>query len=76
MIAKEFDRLNIPTAHICPVTPVAMTVGSNRIIQGIGIMHPVGDPKLSPEREKQLRRTMLGKALKALQEDLKEQKVF
>jgi glycine/betaine/sarcosine/D-proline reductase family selenoprotein B len=76
VIVKEFERVNIPTAHICPVTPVAVTVGSNRIIPGIGIMHPVGNPKLSPEEEKKLRRALIDKAVEALQEELKEQKVF
>ncbi len=58
------------------MTPVAVMVGSNRIIPGFGIAHPLGDPDLDPKAEKALRRTIVGRALEALQTDLTEQKVF
>ena len=58
------------------MTPVAVMAGSNRIIPGFGIAHPLGDPALAPKAEKALRRAIVGKALEALQTDLTEQKVF
>jgi glycine/betaine/sarcosine/D-proline reductase family selenoprotein B len=76
VIAKEFDRSGIPTSQISPVTQVAVKVGSNRIIPGVGIMYPVGDPNLSPEEEKKLRLLLIEKAVNALQINLQEQKVF
>jgi glycine/betaine/sarcosine/D-proline reductase family selenoprotein B len=48
-------------------------VGSNRVVLGHGIVHVVGDPSLPPEDEKKLRRTLVQKALEALQSDTKEE---
>jgi len=47
-------------------------VGSNRVVLGHGIVHVAGDPSLPPGEEKALRRTLVQKALKALQSDEKE----
>ena len=58
------------------MTPIALMVGSNRIIPGAGIVHPVGDPDLDPEREKKLRRAIVERAVEALQADIQEQKIF
>jgi len=51
-------------------------VGSNRIIPASGIVHPVGNADLDPENEKMLRRTIVEKALEALQTEIQEQKLF
>ena len=58
------------------MTPVAMMIGSNRIIVGNGIVHPLGDVNLSAGAEKELRRTIVKKAIEALQTDLTEQHIF
>jgi len=58
------------------MTPVALMVGSNRIIPGSGIVHPVGNADLDPEAEKALRRAIVGKALEALQAELQEPRLF
>ena len=58
------------------MTPVALMVGSSRIIPGSGIVHPAGNADLDPEAEKALRRAIVEKALEALQTELQEQKVF
>lgn len=47
--------------------PVAKMVGSNRIVQGGGIVHVLGDPTLPPEEEKKLRQDILMRAFDALQ---------
>jgi glycine reductase len=49
--------------------PVAKMVGSNRIIQGCGIVHVLGDPALPPAEEKALRQEVLLKAFAALQSE-------
>jgi glycine reductase len=46
--------------------PIAKMVGSNRIVLGNGIVHVVGDARLSPEEEKKLRRELVEKALRKL----------
>jgi len=58
------------------MTPIALMVGSNRVIPGSGIVHPVGNVDLEPKAEKALRRTIVEKALEALQTELTEQKLF
>jgi glycine reductase len=67
VITKELERAGIPTAHISTMTPIAMMVGSNRVIPGGGIVHPAGNADLDPESEKALRRDMVKKALEALE---------
>ena len=69
MLVKELERAGLPAAHVCALTPVAHLVGSNRIIPVASVLHPVGDPNLSPVAEKALRRGIVEKALKALQDD-------
>lgn len=44
-------------------------VGTNRIIRGNGIVHPLGNPDLPPEEEKKLRERILRQALEALQQE-------
>jgi len=56
-------------AQITSVMPVAKMVGANRVIQGNGIVSPVGAPDLPPEEEKKLRERILRQALEALQRE-------
>ena len=58
------------------MTPVALMVGSNRIIPAFGIVHPVGNTDLGPKAERTLRRAIVERALQALQMDLTEQRVL
>ena len=62
--------------HICTVTPISMTVGANRIVPAIAIPHPLGNPALSMEEEKNIRRHILDKALNALSTEVTEQTIF
>lgn len=66
----------MPVAHVTTLTPVALMIGSNRIVRGNGIIHPLGDLNLSTEAEKKLRRTIIDTAIEALRTDLTEQHVF
>jgi glycine reductase len=51
-------------------------VGSNRILQAQKIVNPVGNADLIPAEEKKLRRSIVEKALKGLQSEIKEQRIF
>jgi glycine reductase complex component B subunit gamma len=51
-------------------------VGSSRILPGEKIVNPLGNADLAPAEEKRLRRSIVEKALKALQTDLEEQRVL
>jgi glycine reductase len=75
-MVKEVERAGIPVVHVCTVTPISMTVGANRIVPAVAIPHPLGDPSLSPDEEKQLRRKILKTTLKALSTDVKGQTIF
>ncbi len=75
-MTKELEEVGIPTAHICTMTPIALMVGSNRIVPGSGIIHPVGNADLDSKAEKALRRTIVDKALETLKTELQDQKLF
>jgi glycine reductase len=75
-MVKEIERAGIPVVHVCTVVPISLTVGANRIVPAVAIPHPLGNPKLSKEEEKALRRKLVEKALKALQTEVDGQTVF
>jgi betaine reductase len=75
-MVKNIEKYGIPVVHICTVTPISMTVGANRIVPAIAIPHPLGNPKLSADEEKVLRRNIVEKALKALETPVDKQTIF
>lgn len=75
-MVKEIERAGIPVVHICTVVPISLTVGANRIVPAIAIPHPLGNPALTLEEEKEIRRKMLTKALNALETEVSDQTVF
>lgn len=75
-MVKEIERTGIPVVHICTVTPISLTVGANRIVPAIAIPHPLGNPALTMEEERNIRRKLLNTALRALSTEVKEQTIF
>ncbi len=75
-MAKELEKEGILTVHICTIVPISKTVGANRIIPAVAIPHPLGDPNKTKAQEKALRRTLVEKALEAMQTKLEGQTVF
>ena len=75
-MVKEIERAGIPVVHICTVTPISITVGANRIVPAIAIPHPLGNPKMSMEEEKVIRRKIVETSLKALTTAVDEQTIF
>lgn len=75
-MVKEVERAGIPVVHICTVVPISLTVGANRIVPAVAIPHPLGNPALSMEEEKEIRRGIVDKALKALTTEVDGQTVF
>ena len=53
-----------------------MTVGANRIVPAIAIPHPLGNPALDKDEEKELLRHIVEKALKALTTEVDGQTIF
>ena len=73
---KEIERAGIPVVHMCTVSPISMTVGANRIVPTIAIPHPLGNPALSLEEEKAIRRKLVERALEALTTEVEDQTIF
>ena len=74
-MVKEIER-KLPVVHVCTIVPISLTVGANRIIPAIAIPYPLGDPTKSAKEQKELRRHLVEKSLKALQTEIHEQTVF
>ncbi len=75
-MVKAIEATGIPVVHICTIVPISLTVGANRIVPAVAIPHPLGNPNLSKEDEKKLRRTLVERALKALTTPVDSQTVF
>lgn len=75
-MVKEIERVGIPVVHMCTITPISVTVGANRIVPTIAIPHPLGNPNLPAEEEKNLRRKLVSRALEALTTEVEDQTVF
>jgi len=75
-MVKEIERHGLPVAHMCTVVPISLTVGANRIVPTVAIPYPLGNPDMSPADEKELRRKLVRKALKALCTEIDGQTVF
>ena len=75
-MVKEIERAGIPVVHMCTVVPISLTVGANRIVPTVAIPHPLGNPALSLEEEREIRRGLVDKALKALTTEVDGQTVF
>ena len=75
-MVKAIESTGIPVVHICTIVPISLTVGANRIVPAVAIPHPLGNPNLTKEDEKKLRRTLVERALKALTTPVDSRTVF
>ena len=75
-MVKAIEAYGIPVVHIATVVPISQTVGANRIVPAVAIPHPLGNPALTHEEEKALRRKIVERALEALETQVDEQTVF
>ena len=75
-MVKAIEAFGMPVVHICTIVPISQTVGANRIVPAVAIPYPLGDTAKTPAEEKQIRRAILDKAMKALQTPISEQTVF
>jgi len=75
-MSKELEKAGLTVAIVSAMFPVAEQVKAHRIVKGVSIPHPCGDPSLSPELDARLRREIVQTALKALATEVKEPTVF
>jgi glycine reductase len=76
VISKELEKAGLPVALISAMFPVAQQVRANRIVKGVSIPHPCGDPNLSKELDARLRREIIQTALRALESEITGPTVF
>lgn len=75
-MVKAIEATGLPIVHMCTIVPISKTVGANRIVPTVAIPYPLGNPELDPKDEKESRRKLVRKALKALETPVTEQTVF
>jgi glycine reductase complex component B subunit gamma len=61
---------------ITALPTIAVMVGANRIVRGIAITHPVGDPAQNQRDERALRRRMVERALTMLESAVEPRTVW
>ncbi len=66
----------MPVAFITAMSMMGKQLGAKRVVTGTKIPHPCGDPTLSPEADKALRRAIVNCALDALQRNVEGPTVF
>ena len=75
-MSKELEKAGFPVALVSAMYPVAEQVRANRIVKGVSIPHPCGDPSLPQDLDLRLRREIVQTALKALESEVKGPTVF
>lgn len=75
-MSKELEKAGLPVALVSAMFPVAQQVRAARIVKGVSIPHPCGDPSLPAELDAKLRKQIVETALKALEAEVKEPTVF
>jgi len=75
-MVKEIEKAGLPVVHVATVVPISLTVGANRIVPAIAIPHPLGNPKLDEDDDKNVRREIIERSLLALTTEVEGQQVF
>ena len=73
---KALEEAGIPSVLLTAMVAVGTQVGAPRIVRGTRIPHPLGDPALSLDSERSLRRKLLLKAFEAIRAPVDESTVF
>jgi glycine reductase len=55
---------------------IAQMVGANRILRGVAITHPTGDPSLAPADEHSMRVALVRRALEMLSAEVEPRTVW
>jgi glycine reductase complex component B subunit gamma len=75
-MAKAIERSGIPVAYVTTLTSLAEENRANRIVAGVRIPHPLGNPLLTSENELGLRTAVTRRALEVLAQLVDGPKVF
>jgi betaine reductase len=75
-MAKEIERSGIPVAYVTTLTSLAEENRANRIVAGVRIPHPLGNPSMTADNEFDLRTELTRLALGVLTESVEGPRVF
>ena len=73
---RVIEEAGFPTVIITNLIDIAKALGSNRMVHGIAIPNPLGNPELPFDKEFELRKKIVGTALTALETEITEAKIF
>jgi glycine/betaine/sarcosine/D-proline reductase family selenoprotein B len=76
VLAKEIERAGIPTVFVTALPTIATMIGANRVLRGVAITSPLGDPHRSPAGEQALRRVLVERALALLETEVDARTVW
>jgi glycine reductase complex component B subunit gamma len=62
--------MGIATVFVTALPTIAQMVGANRVLRGVAITHPTGNPSLAIGDERILRRRVVERALELLATDV------
>ena len=72
----ELERRGLPVAMISALPPVALELGANRVVRGVKIPHPCGEPTADPAHDRAIRREIVERALVALTTEINAPTIF
>jgi betaine reductase len=75
-MAVEIERRGVPVAMISALPPVALELGANRVIRGVKIPHPCGEPDGDAARDRAVREEIVSRALAALATPIERPTIF
>jgi glycine reductase len=76
VLAKEFEREGIPTVFVTALPTIAQMVGANRILRGVAITNPTGDPALEADEERAMRLALVRRAVDMLAAEVEPRTVW
>jgi glycine reductase len=68
--------MGIPTVFVTALPTIGRMVGANRVLRGVSITHPTGDPSLAVGDEHAVRRRIVERALEMLEADVEPRTVW
>ena len=75
-MTKELERAGLPTASYTAIPVLHLALGTPRIVLGKAVGHVLGDPDLSPERERAFRRALVERGLEAIRTPVERPTLF
>jgi glycine/betaine/sarcosine/D-proline reductase family selenoprotein B len=68
--------MGIPTVFVTALPTIGQMVGANRVLRGVSITHPTGDPSLAAGDELAVRRRIVERALEMLAAEVEPRTVW